>query len=60
MNEEFLTVKELAVKLGVKAVTVYKWLRENKLVGTYFKLGGVYRFKKDKVDKVLEDMMNND
>ena len=60
MNEEFMTVKDLAIKLEVKPVTVYKWLRENKLKGSYFKIGGVYRFKRDLVDKVIEGMIDND
>ena len=60
MNEEFMTVKDLASKLEVKPVTVYKWLRENKLKGSYFKIGGVYRFKRDLVDKVIEGMIDND
>ena len=60
MDNEFLTVKQVAEKLGVKPVTVYKWLREGKLKGTYFKMGGVYRFSKQPLEKYLEDMINND
>jgi len=60
MNEEYLTVKGLANKIGVKPVTVYKWLRENKLKGSYFKIGGVYRFNKKLVEKILEDKIYND
>ena len=60
MNEEFMTVKDLASKLEVKPVTVYKWLRENKLKGSYFKIGGVYRFKRDLVDKVIEGMIGGE
>ena len=60
MNEEYLNVKEVAVKLGIKCVTVYKWLREGKLKGTYFKIGGVYRFDKALLEKHLEGMIRND
>ena len=59
MDNEYLNVKELAEKLGVKAVTVYKYLREGKFKGVYFKLGGIYRFNKILLDKYLEDMINN-
>ncbi len=57
MDNEFLTVKDVAVKLGIKCVTVYKWIREGKLKGTYLKIGGVYRFGKQLLDKYLEDMI---
>lgn len=60
MNEEYLTVIDVAEKLNIKPVTVYKWLREGKLKGTYLKLGGVYRFDKGLLDKHLEDMISYD
>jgi len=60
MNEEYLTVKNVASKLNVKPVTVYKWLREGKFKGTFFKLGGVYKFGRQLLEKHLEDMMNDD
>ena len=60
MNEEYMTVIDVAEKLNIKPVTVYKWLREGKLKGTYLKLGGVYRFDKALLDKHLEDMIYND
>ncbi len=60
MNEEYLNVKQVAEKLGIKAVTTYKWIREGKLKGTYFKLGGIYRFDKVLLDKHLESMISND
>lgn len=59
MNEEYMTVKQVAEKLGIKQVTCYKWIREGKLKGTYFKLGGVYRFGKQLLEKYLEDMLND-
>ena len=57
MGSEYLNIKEVAEKLGVKAVTVYKWIREGKLKGTYFKIGGVYRFSRQPLEKYLEDMI---
>lgn len=60
MNEEYLTVIEVAEKLNIKPVTVYKYLREGKLKGTYFKIGGIYRFDLALLDKHLEDMISYD
>ena len=60
MENRFLTVKEVAEKMGVKQVTTYKWIREGKLKGTYFKIGGVYRFDRLLLDKHLEDMITYD
>ena len=57
MNEEFLTVKDVAIKLKVKPVTVYKWLREGKLKGSYFKIGGVYRFFEVDLLEIIEGLM---
>lgn len=53
MKSEYLTVKEVAVMLGVKPVTIYKWLREGQLKGSYFKVGGVYRFSENLLNKIL-------
>lgn len=59
MNETYMTVIDVAEKVDVKPVTVYKWLREGKLKGSYFKIGGVYRFKKDLLDKTIEEMIKS-
>ena len=60
MNEEYLNVKDVADKLGIKQVTVYKYLREGRLKGTYFKIGGIFKFNKILLEKHLEDMISND
>ena len=60
MENEYLTVKDVAEKLGVKQVTTYKWIREGKLDGTFFKIGGVYRFKQDLLDEKIKGMIRND
>ncbi len=57
MNEEFLTVKDVASKLGMRPVTIYKWLREGKLRGSYFKIGGVFKFQRDLLDGIIEGMI---
>jgi excisionase family DNA binding protein len=59
MNETYMTVIDVAEKIGIKPVTVYKYLREGKLKGSYFKIGGVYRFKKDLLDKTIEEMIKS-
>ena len=60
MGSDFLNVKQVAEKLGIRPVTLYKWLREGKLKGTYFKIGGVFRFSLQPLEKYLEDMIHND
>ena len=60
MESEFLTVKQVAEKLGIKAVTVYKYLREGKLRGSYFKIGGIYRFQRDLLEGIIEGMIQRD
>ena len=60
MNEEYLTVKNVASKLGVKPVTIYKWLREGKLKGSYFKIGGVFKFQRDLLEGIIEGMIQRD
>ena len=57
MESEFLNVKQVAEKLGIKAVTVYKYLREGKLRGSYFKIGGIYRFQRDLLEGIIEGMI---
>ena len=59
MDNEYLNVKEVAEKLGIKPVTVYKYLREGKFKGVYFKLGGIFRFSRLPLEKYLEDMIEN-
>ena len=59
MDNEFLNVKQVAEKLGIRPVTVYKYLREGKFKGVYFKLGGIFRFSRLPLEKYLEDMIDN-
>jgi len=53
MNEEILTVKELAKYLKMDEHTVYRLARKGVLPGT--KIGGEWRFKKDLIDKWIEE-----
>ena len=60
MDNEYLNVKQVAEKLGIKPVTVYKYLREGKFKGVYFKIGGIYRFSLQKLEKYIEDKFCGD
>jgi len=53
MNEEILTVKELAKYLKMDEHTVYRLARKGVLPGV--KIGGEWRFKKDLIDRWIEE-----
>ena len=46
-----LTCKELAEYLKLTEVTIYKYAKEGKIPG--IKLGGRWRFDKDKIDELM-------
>ena len=46
-----MTTKDIAKYLGVHEMTVYRWLKKGILPG--FKLGGLWRSKKDVLDEWL-------
>lgn len=48
-----LTVDELAEYLGLKKQTIYNWLHQGKISG--IKIGKVWRFEKDEIDKWLKN-----
>lgn len=50
-SKRFLTVKELATKLNIKATTIYSWLA--KRVIPFYKLEGVFRFSESEIDDWL-------
>lgn len=50
--EEMLTLSEASRYLKVHKATIYKLAQRGKLPG--FKVGKVWRFKKDKIDAWLE------
>lgn len=55
----YLNVKEVAELLAVKPVTVYKWIREGQLKGTFAKIGGTYRFDSKKVEHAIQRRMEH-
>jgi len=56
MEEQVMTIKELAKYLKMKPVTIYKHLSENKLPG--FKVGATWRFKKSTIDGWITEQEN--
>ena len=53
MNDEILTLKEVAVYLKLAEKTAYKLAAAGKLPG--FKVGGSWRFKHEDIDRWIEE-----
>lgn len=53
MTEQALTIKELAKYLNVTGRTIYNLLERGELPG--FKVGANWRFRKEDIDKWIED-----
>ena len=56
-NMEFLTPHELSRILKLHPFTVTRLAREKKIRG--FKVGGVWRFRKDKFERWVEKQVDN-
>ncbi|KJF97234.1 methylation-associated defense system helix-turn-helix domain-containing protein MAD1 [Photobacterium leiognathi] len=52
MDDQILTLKEVATYLKLAEKTAYRLASEGKLPG--FKVGGSWRFKKDDLEKWIE------
>jgi len=52
MADKLLTIEETAKYLDVHPMTLYKWARDDKVPAT--KIGKVWRFRKEKLDKWLD------
>ncbi|MGL5369986.1 MAG: methylation-associated defense system helix-turn-helix domain-containing protein MAD1 [Plesiomonas shigelloides] len=52
MDDQILTLKEVAAYLRLAEKTAYRLASEGKLPG--FKVGGSWRFKKDDLEKWIE------
>jgi len=52
MAEKLLTVQETAGYLDIHPITLYKWLKKNKIPAT--KLGKNWRFKKAKLEAWID------
>ena len=52
MDDQILTLKEVAAYLKLAEKTAYRLASEGKLPG--FKVGGAWRFKRDDLEKWIE------
>ncbi|WP_026337550.1 methylation-associated defense system helix-turn-helix domain-containing protein MAD1 [Teredinibacter turnerae] len=53
MNDQILTLKEVAAYLKLAEKTAYKLAAAGKLPG--FKVGGSWRFKREDIDRWIEE-----
>lgn len=51
-EDEYYTIKEVAEILKVAYLTVYRWVRDEKIKA--YQLGKEYRIKRDDLDKFME------
>ncbi len=58
MNDQILTLKEVAAYLKLAEKTAYKLVAEGKLPG--FKVGGSWRFKSQDIERWIEDKKKRD
>lgn len=58
MNDEILTLKEVAQYLKLAEKTAYRLAAEGKLPG--FKVGGSWRFKREDIDRWIEEQKQKD
>ena len=58
MNDEILTLKDVAQYLKLAEKTAYRLAAEGRLPG--FKVGGSWRFKESDIDTWIEEQKKND
>lgn len=56
MNSEVLTVKEIAEYLKMNPITIYRLANAGRIPA--FKVGGDWRFKRNSIEKWIEDNEN--
>jgi excisionase family DNA binding protein len=52
-NERWLSVAEIAVHLGIRKDTVYKWLTEKRMPA--HKVGRLWKFRASEIDRWVEE-----
>lgn len=52
-QEEFLTIEEVAKRLKVNKVTIYRWVRKGKLPAVRF--GRIWRISSLRLSELFED-----
>ncbi|WP_054704600.1 helix-turn-helix domain-containing protein [Bacillus sp. JCM 19041] len=60
MKKATMNIDEAAVYLGVSASTVRRWMRDNGLPVLKLQLGGRMLFKKDRLDKWMDEQMGEE
>jgi len=56
LNDEFMTLKEVAGYLHLNERTIYKWAQEGTIPAS--KLGSTWRFRKSEIDAWVEENKN--
>lgn len=57
VSDKLMTVEQMAEYLQVDEYTIYAWARKGKMPA--FKVGRFWRFRKEDIDKWLEEKKNN-
>ena len=52
LNDNWISILDAASYLGVKVVTLRKWIKENKIPA--HKIGKLWKFKKSELDEWVE------
>ena len=58
LDNEILTLEEVAAYLRLKPQTIYKWAQDKRIPAA--KLGKEWRFRQSVIDRWLDDQMFND
>ena len=58
LDNEILTLEEVAAYLRLKPQTIYKWAQEKRIPAA--KLGKEWRFRRSVIDRWLDDQMFED
>ncbi len=53
MEDRWLSVDEIALHLGIKKDTVYRWINEKRMPA--HRMGRLWKFKKDEVDEWVRE-----
>lgn len=57
MNEQFLTVKDMAEIFGISTQAVYNWIKDKRL--KFYRISNTRRIKKDDLLQYLKDRGNS-
>ena len=56
--ERMMNFHEIKAYLNVSRATLYKWVEDGKIPA--IKMGGVWRFRKERIDKWLDSQENSE